>query len=75
MSQLWGLEWRSDNRLDGERRHIIHAFGFPVLFRTRAEARAHRDERYGYIRTRPDLQSAPHGWRMPRPVRVEVRAQ
>ena len=30
------------------------------------------DEKYGYIRTRKDLCSAPHHWRIPTPVLVTV---
>jgi hypothetical protein len=44
----------------------------PVIFRTRAEARAWVDKRYGYIRGRKDLYAAPHGWRMPSPIRVQL---
>ncbi len=43
-----------------------------MLFRTRAECRAWIDEHYGYIRTRADLRAEPHGWRMPRAVKVRV---
>lgn len=44
----------------------------PLLFHTRELARAWINEHYGYIRTRPDLRSAPHFWRMPSAVRVLV---
>jgi hypothetical protein len=43
------------------------------LFRTRHDCRAFIEERYGYIRTRSDLRREPHGWMVPRAVRVEVR--
>lgn len=46
--------------------------GYPLLFTTRSEARRYICERYGYIKTRPDLQAEPHGWKMPVPVRVAV---
>lgn len=44
----------------------------PLLFRTRKEARIWIDEHYGYIKDRYDLRSAPHHWRLPKPVKVEV---
>lgn len=73
--QGWGLEWHSKNQ-HGEDRHIIWPDGFsqgqPILFKTRAEAREFQQERFGYIRTRKDLRAEPHGWRMPKVVRVEL---
>lgn len=56
MTVRWAAKWRSR---DSE--HICFEDRLPVLFRTRAEARAWIEQRYGYIRTRPDLQAAPHG--------------
>lgn len=69
---LWGLQWRSVNRRDGEQSHLLNDQFIPVLFRTRAEARQYAEAEYGYIKHRPDLRGEPHGWRMPRPVRVRV---
>lgn len=68
----WGVLWRSCNRLDGERAHIVCEDCQPALFRTRREARAFIKDRYGFIKTRPDLQQEPHGWKMPVPVRLKV---
>lgn len=71
----WGLVWRSRNRLDGERTHIIIMDDLqPALFKTRAAARRYAKQRFGYIAERPDLQAEPHGWRMPRAVRITVAA-
>lgn len=67
----WAVEWHSVNRLDGDRRHLIWEFP-PRLFYTRRECRAFIEEKYGYIRERPDLQNEPHGWRMPQAVLVIV---
>jgi hypothetical protein len=72
---LWGVLWRSDNRLDGSTRHLLGAADHPtrtLLFETRAAARAYVRERWGYIAGRPDLQAEPHGWRVPEVVRVAV---
>ena len=68
---LWALEWNSRSVL-GHRTHFIHENLFPKLFKTRHEARAWANEEYGYIKTRLDLRAQPHGWRMPRPVRVRL---
>jgi hypothetical protein len=64
--------WHSDNRLDGCKRHLIwDAIPYRV-FRTRAECRAHIEERYGYIRERLDLRAEPFGWHMPTAVMVKI---
>ena len=72
---VWGALWRSNSYLDGGMRtHIINGPDcLPVLFRSRRDARAYIEKTYGYIRTRRDLREQPHGWRLPIPVRVEIR--
>ena len=69
---VWGALWRSDNKLDGKRQHLINDLCLPVLFRTRREAREWIETRYGYIRKRDDLRMEPHGWQMPIAIRVKV---
>ena len=67
----WGVEWRAQNRFDDTDRHL--AWEYDVrLFRTRRECRDFIEQEFGYIKTRPDLQTEPHGWRMPVAVRVGV---
>lgn len=68
----WACFARSDNKLAGKRTYILRLGGFPVLFKTRAEARQHAKERYGYIRHRADLRREPHGWKAPLVVRVTI---
>ncbi len=68
----WAGEWRSVNRLDGERRHLLHENLLPRLFTTRRECRAWIDATLGYIRERPDLRREPHGWHVPQAVLVRV---
>jgi hypothetical protein len=68
----WAVQWRSENRLDGKCERFMWNGVVPYLFRTRREALAFVREKYGDIATRADLRAEPHGWRMPRPVRVEV---
>jgi hypothetical protein len=69
----WAVQWRSCNRLDGRREFFLWLNpSTPALFQTRAEARAYIREKYGYIAERPDLRREPHGWRLPRPVKVTV---
>lgn len=68
----WAAEWHSVNRVDGDRRHLLHRDLVPVLFTTRRAARAYIDAEHGYIRDRPDLRAEPHGWHIPRAVLVRV---
>lgn len=69
---LWGALWRSNSRLSGYRANLLNEDCLPALFRTRRAARDYIEKKYGYIRSRPDLRTEPHGWRMPIPVRVRV---
>jgi hypothetical protein len=68
----WVVEWHSDNQLDGKRSHFMWNGTMPYMFRTRREAREFINAEWGYIRDREDLRDEPHGWRIPRPVRVAV---
>lgn len=68
----WAVKHRSENKLDGVTEYIEWNGVVPRLFETRREARAYIWQEYGYINTRPDLRAEPHGWRMPRVVRVAV---
>lgn len=68
----WAALWNSEHKPYG---FLICRERNPVLFKTRAEARKWIQSEYGYIKTRTDLRDPPHGWRMPRPVRVTVALQ
>ena len=73
--ERWGVMWYSKNKLDGEtKRLMFHNVGddltLPYLFKTRARARIFIKARWGYIKDRKDLRIEPHGWRMPRAVKV-----
>lgn len=69
---LWGLLWCSNEKVSFDYRpgHLINKECIPVMFLTRRQARAYADKKYGYIKTRKDLRCYPHGWRMPKPVRI-----
>jgi hypothetical protein len=71
-ARFWAIQWRSRTRLDGVQTRFQWSNEIR-LFRTRREARAFIDMEYSYIRNRPDLRTEPHGWRMPRAVRVIVK--
>lgn len=71
MNSLWGIEWHSRNRLGGETTHLMYS-GLPLIFKTRKQAREYIRKNWGYILCRQDLKSEPHGWRLPRPVRVKI---
>jgi hypothetical protein len=68
----WAAIWHSKNKLDGETHHIIHHNLLPAMFKTRKQTLAFIEKEYGYIRHRRDLQTEPHGWRMPKPMRVTI---
>ena len=70
--ERWAVLWRSDSALDGPQAHFEFEAGVPKLFHTRRDARGWVQEKYGYIKDRPDLQAEPHGWKMPLPMRVSV---
>lgn len=72
---LWAGQWYSRNKLDGVRTHFLYENCLPVLFKTRQECREFINSRYGYIKDRKDLREEPHGWRLPRPVKVELVQQ
>lgn len=69
---LWGLLWRSKNKLDGLCEHLIYTQECcPKFFTTRKSAQRYAKELYGYIKERKDLRQEPHGWRMLRPVKIK----
>jgi len=68
----WAGLWRSENRLDGKREHLLFKDCLPVLARTRQEMREWIELTYGYLRTRPDLKAEPHGWKMPKVIKVII---
>lgn len=68
----WGALWYSRSKRDGVTTHIMFEGCQPALFQTRREARVWINMKYGYIKSRPDLRIEPHGWRMPKAVKVRV---
>ena len=72
-SERWAIQFRSNNQLDGYRSFLMCGDDCNVvLFSTREEARKYNQTRYGYIKDRADLKKEPHGWKMPRVVKVQV---
>ena len=79
----WAIKWKSKNKLDGVTERLLGTYygspsvefsGCPaLLFKTRQQARDFIKDRFGYIKSRPDLKSEPHGWTMPTPIKVEVQ--
>jgi hypothetical protein len=47
--------------------------GQMLMFRTRRACREWITDRYGYIREREDLRKPPHGWHLPKAVKVFVQ--
>lgn len=54
--KYWAVKWRSEC-LKGKQEYIMWAFGYPLIFKTRREARAYVTQEYGYIAERPDLRA------------------
>jgi len=75
MKNKWGIQWHSECRLDGVTKEFLWDNGTPLVFRTREDARYYIRNEYGYIKTRPDLRAEPHGWRMPKAVKVRVKLE
>jgi hypothetical protein len=73
----WAILWQSSNILDGDRCHFVRDVTNCniMIFRTRHEARKEIWTRFGYIKDRSDLKSEPHGWKVPKPVRVRLTAE
>lgn len=74
----WALVWRQRNKLEGKQERLLSGkwpMAMIETFRTRKEAEAKRESEYGYIRNRPDLQMEPHGWKMPKVVRVRMTVE
>jgi hypothetical protein len=72
---IWAAKWYSKSKLSGESIHLIYdtSTGVPALFRTRQQCRDFIRANYEYIKRDKSLREEPHGWRMPKPVKVEVR--
>lgn len=72
----WAVLFRSENRLDGYREHLLGAHDHPCrtkLFDSRREARNFIAERFAFIKTRRDLRTEPFGWKRPIAVRVAIQ--
>ena len=80
----WAILFSSCNALDGYNEHLGGAalisrpapFGGykKMVFATRKEARQYIADNYAYF-SRDDLRAEPHGWKMPRAVRVRVHVE
>jgi len=70
MSKRWAVKWDELFHYD---RLFESEFGSrPLLFPTKAKAKAYIKDKWGYILDRPDLRRPPHNWRMPKAVMVKV---
>jgi hypothetical protein len=82
---MWAIKHIHNNNLDGYREWFEGAAsvdkptelaGYDTkVFATRQQARQYIEEHYAYYRKRPDLRAEPHGWQMPRAVKVQVTVQ
>jgi hypothetical protein len=63
----WGVLFRA-----GDVTHLVKENCVPVLWPTRQLARNYIEQKYGYIKRRPDLHPAPHNWQVPVAVKVAI---
>lgn len=69
----YALLWRSRNKRDGPKEHLIREEGVPMLFRKRADAERERRRYRSMCWLRKDLRAEPRGWLMPRVVKVAAQ--
>lgn len=67
---MWAL--RMENKRPGIKPYLVHEHGYPVVFRTRQQARDYANKRFAKYKRGSYLRDWPHLWRMPRPVKVKV---
>jgi hypothetical protein len=77
--EIWAVRWDTNaDCLDGITSRFVFDRSFHPLrlavFETRQKAREFIERQYGYLKTRPDLRAAPHGWLYPIPVKVRLTA-
>lgn len=81
---IWGAVHQFSNRhnLDFVKTGKNHSHGrlicergLPVMFTRKKDMAQYISIRYGYIANRKDLRAYPHGWRMPKIVKVKVEVK
>ncbi len=77
----WAIQWRQENKLEGKISYLLGRYyarshnndgSNTLIFRTRKNARTFIEKRFGYIKNRPNLKIEPHGWKMPRVVKINI---
>lgn len=81
----WAIRWRTHDweALLGKYHDYNNKFYIPdslngytvMVFPTRQKARDFVKKHFAYIKNRPDLQTEPHNWKMPKVVKVLVTVQ
>ncbi len=66
--ERWGVMWMEKSGP----KHLISDGQLPALFTSKASANKWIRRTYAYLKDRSDLRAAPHFWRMPQPVRVQI---
>lgn len=72
--RAWGVKWSTTAKcIDGKTEHLYGVGKVNgLMFATRADTRQYISLNWGYIKTRSDLRDHPHGWNMPKAVRISV---
>ena len=63
----WCVLWDSRHE-----QHLMFDGPKPLAFKTKKQCKKFIDEKWGYIKNRPDLKTAPYYWRLPKPVRIRI---
>lgn len=72
---LWGIIRITKGGIDGDTERLMYSNyrdGW-LIFRTKRECKEYIDEHWSYMKTRRDLRVYPHGWRLPKPVKIEIK--
>lgn len=70
----WAIRWNGNliGAAFGDRGFPDTLSLVPLVFRSRRVAREFIEDRFAYIRERPDLRQPPYNWRMPEAVKVKM---
>jgi len=75
MKKIWGVLWIQKGSIDGDCESLVYKDCKPVMFSTKRECKKFIDETYKFITARKDLRRYPHGWRLPKPVKLRINYQ
>lgn len=72
---LWGIVHVTKGGIDGDTERLMYSNprdGW-LIFRTKRECKAYIDNYWSYYKTSKDLRAYPYGYRLPKPVKIEIK--